>query len=470
MTEECTENVTRKRAQRDMKKQMEPSERRVLEDRVGRRARVYGHERAILVGVAQGHSPEERETMEELIALSRTAGVEVLHVIVQRRSKPDPSYFIGEGKAEQLKELAERAGADALIFNDSLTPAQGRNLEELIGVKIIDRVQLILDIFAQRAQSKEAKLQVELAQLEYLSPRLRGWGEALGQLGAGIGTRGPGETKLELERQAIKRRVHKLKERLANTAKERQLRRKRRARRAILEIALIGYTNTGKSTLLRALCGADAFVEDKLFATLDPKARRRHLPDGREVVFIDTVGFIRQLPHTLIPAFHSTLEAAREADLLINVLDASSRGLFEQWRTIQTVLGELFGDEPRPPVLSVLNKVDALTTEEDFSRLERARLELQPLVEISARQEENLDRLLEELSRLLEPPQEWVHVEIPYSQAGLVEKLYGWGQVREERYEPDRIVIEAILERPKLAALEKLSRAGGITVTPSPQA
>jgi GTP-binding protein HflX len=455
--------MTRNRAQ------AEP-ERRVLEDRIGRRARVYGHERAILVGVSRNNGPEEREMMEELMALSRTVGIEILHVIMQRRAKPDPSTFIGEGKAEQLKELAERADADALIFNDSLTPAQGRNLEELIGVKIIDRVQLILDIFAQRAQTKEAKLQVELAQLEYLLPRLRGWGEALGQLGAGIGTRGPGETKLELERQAIKRRIHKLKARLASAAKERQLRRKQRARREIPEIALIGYTNTGKSTLLRALCRAEAFVEDKLFATLDPKARRRRLPDGREVVFIDTVGFIRQLPHALVPAFHSTLEAAREADLLINVLDASSRGLFEQWRTIQEVLGELFGDEPRPPVISVLNKVDALTTDEDFRRLEQARLELSPSVEISARTGENLDRLLEEISRLLEPPQEWVHVEIPYSQAGLVEKLYGWGQVREERYEPDCIVIEAVLARPKVAVLEKLSRAGGITVTLSARA
>ena len=375
--------------------------KRLIEDRVGRRARVYGEERAILVGVVRRNSPEERESMEELVALSRTAGVEVLHIVVQRRTKPDPSYYIGAGKAEQLRELAQEAGADAVIFNESLTPAQGRNLEELIGVKIIDRAQLILDIFAQRAQSKEAKLQVELAQLEYLLPRLRGWGEALGQLGAGIGTRGPGETKLELERQAIKRRIHALKKKLEQTAKERALRRKLRARRAVPEIALIGYTNTGKSTLLKALCHTEAFVEDKLFATLDPKARRRRLPDGREVVFIDTVGFIRDLPHQLVPAFHSTLEAAREADLILNVLDASSRSLFEQWSTIQDVLRDLFGEEPRPPRLNVLNKIDRLATEEDFRRLEQARLRLQPLVEVSAAQGVNLEVLLKRIEELL---------------------------------------------------------------------
>jgi len=374
---------------------------RLIEDRVGERSRVYGRERAILVGVVRDRSPKEREALEELVALSHTAGVEVLHVVVQRRAKPDPSFFIGEGKAEQLRELAEKAGADVIIFNDSLTPAQGRNLEEKIQVKIIDRPQLILDIFAQRAQSKESKLQVELAQLEYLLPRLRGWGEALGQLGAGIGTRGPGETKLELERQAIKRRIQAIKRRLDQAAKERQLRRKLRARRSVPEIALIGYTNTGKSTLLQAICGAETLIEDKLFATLDTKARRARLPDGREAVFIDTVGFIRQLPHQLIPAFHATLESVREADLLLNILDASSNGLMEQWQTIQRVLAELFNDGPRPPMLNVLNKIDRLSSAEDLSRLERARLEIRPLVEISAQKRLNLDKLLEQVAVML---------------------------------------------------------------------
>ncbi len=439
---------------------------RWIEDREGRRARVYGRERAILVGVVQHNAPEEREAMEELIELSRTAGVEVLRVIVQRRAQPDPSTFIGRGKAEQLKALVAQTGADAVIFNDSLSPAQGRNLEELLKVKVIDRVQLILDIFAQRAQSKEAKLQVELAQLEYLLPRLRGWGEALGQLGGGIGTRGPGETKLELERQAIKRRIHKLKRRLEEAKRERQLRRRLRAKRAVPEVAIVGYTNTGKSTLLRALCDTDAFVEDKLFATLDPKARKRRLPDGREVVFIDTVGFIRKLPHALVPAFHATLEAARDADLLINVLDASSRGLFEQLRTIQGVLSELFGDGPRPPVLHALNKIDKLQTPEDLARLERARREIHPLVEISAQRGTNLDALLERVAELLSTRRETIRVEIPYAQAHWVERLHDWGRVRQERYDPDKIVVEAVLERRHVEALEKLSERGnGLTLT-----
>lgn len=438
---------------------------RLIEDRIGERSRVYGREKAILVGVVQGRDLEERETIEELIALSYTANVEVLHVILQRRTKPDPSYFIGEGKAEQLRELCQQTGANAIIFNDSLTPAQGRNLEELIGVKIIDRSQLILDIFAQRAQSKEAKLQVELAQLEYLLPRLRGWGEALGQLGAGIGTRGPGETKLEMERQAINRRIHRIKERLAQAAQERKLRRKQRLRRSVPEIVILGYTNTGKSTLLQALCGTETLIEDKLFATLDPKARRACLPHGQQVVFIDTVGFIRQLPHQLVPAFHSTLDSVREADVLLNILDASSKSLFQQHETIQHVLGELFGEEPRPPMLNVLNKIDRLVAAEDLSRLERARREIQPLVEISAQQKLNLDQLLGQIAQMLDSQKERVHVEIPYSQAGLVEKLHEWGKVHQERYESDKIVVEAILERTFVAALEKLSRQSGVLLS-----
>ncbi len=436
---------------------------RLAEDRAGIRSRIYGRERAILVGAVEGQNErEEREVMEELIALSRTADIEVLHVITQRKSKPDPSYFIGRGKAEQIRDLAQEAGADAIIFNESLSPAQGRNLEELINVKIIDRPQLILDIFAQRARSKEAQLQVELAQLEYLQPRMRGWGEALGQLGAGIGTRGPGETKLELERQAIKRRIHAIKKRLEQAKAERELRRKQRVRRSIPEIVIVGYTNTGKSTLLQSLCKTEAFIEDKLFATLDTCTRRAKLPTGREVVFIDTVGFIRKLPHQLVPAFHSTLDSAREADLLLNILDASSRSVLEQHKTIQGVLNELFGDAPRPPMLNVLNKVDRITTPEDLRRLEQARFELQPVVEISAAQGANLDQLLGKIAEMLNAHGERVLVEIPYSEGALIEKLHWWGEIVEERYEQDKIVVEALLDEVTIASLEKASQRNGI--------
>lgn len=416
-----------------------------------------------MVGVVQGlNEREEREVMEELIALSKTADVQVLHVITQRRNKPDSSYFIGEGKAQQIRDLAEQAGANAIIFNESLSPAQGRNLEELIGAKIIDRPQLILDIFAQRAKSKEARLQVELAQLEYLQPRMRGWGEALGQLGAGIGTRGPGETKLELERQAIKRRIHVIKKRLDEAKAERELRRKQRVRRAIPEVAIIGYTNTGKSTLLQALCNAETLIEDKLFATLDTRTRRAKLPTGRQVVFIDTVGFIRKLPHQLVPAFHSTLDSARDADLLLNILDASSRSMLEQHKTIQGVLKELFGDETRPPMLNVLNKIDQVIAPEDLQRLEQARFEIQPAVEISAQHGLNLGELLEKIAEMLHAQGERVLVEIPYSEGALVEKLHSWGEIVTERYEEDKIVIEALLDEVTIASLEKASLRNGI--------
>lgn len=436
----------------------------MIEDRLGERARIYGNEKAILVGLdlGEGAGWQERESMEELIELSRTAGIQVLHTLIQRRPRPDPSYFIGKGKTEQLRAMALEAGADTVIFNDALTPAQARNLEEKINKKIIDRAQLIMNIFFRRAHSKEAKLQVELAQLEYLLPRLRGWGEALEQPGGGIGTRGPGEMKIEQERRQIKSRVHKIKERLVEIAEERRTRRKLREKREIPEIAIIGYTNTGKSTLLNKLCDADAFVEGKLFATLEPVARKTTLPDGREVVFIDTVGFIKKLPHQLIPAFESTLEAAREADLLLNVLDASKPNLFDHWLTINQVLNEIFKDVERPPMLNVLNKIDGLSTEEDHARLEKAKTELKGAVEISALMGTNLEKLKHRIAQELESRRERILIEIPYTQAGLVGLIHRWGRVHQERYEPDKIYIEASLERRRLMGLQQKSQRDGV--------
>lgn len=367
----------------------------LIEDRLGERARVSAGERAILVGLdlGQGASWQERESIEELMELARTAGLEVLRTVLQKRDKPDPAFFIGKGKADELRELAAKAGAHVIVFNDALTPAQARNLEERIQKKIIDRAQLIMNIFAQRARSKEAKLQVELAQLEYLLPRLRGWAEALGQPGAGIGTRGPGETRLAQERHAIRQRMHTIKEQLVKAERERAVRRKLRERRKIPEIALIGYTNTGKSTLLCALTGAETFVEDKLFATLDPLTRKLYLDDGRLAVVTDTVGFIKKLPHELIPAFASTLEAARDADLVINVLDVSNPYLFDHWRTIAEVLNDIFKNGDRPSMINVLNKADKLQTLEDQQRLELALSTIPNAVVISARDGTGLDEL-----------------------------------------------------------------------------
>jgi GTP-binding protein HflX len=438
---------------------------RLIEDRIGERARVSAAEKAILVGLDLGQEAhwQERESIEELIELARTAGVEVLRTILQKRERPDPTFFIGKGKAEELRELAERSGAQVIILNDALTPAQARNLEERIQRKIIDRAQLIMNIFAQRARSKEAKLQVELAQLEYLAPRLRGWAEALGQPGAGIGTRGPGETRLAQERHAIRQRTHTLKEQLAKAERERAVRRKQRERRGIPEIALIGYTNTGKSTLLRVLTDTDAFVEDKLFATLDPLTRQIQLPDGRLAVVTDTVGFIKKLPHQLIPAFESTLEAARDADLLLNVLDVSNPNLFDHWRTITEVLNDIFKERARPPMINALNKTDRLPSTEDQQRFEEAGQTIPNAVAISALNGIGIETLKARITQALGSQLERIRLEIPYTCARLVDRVHRWGHVRGESYTEEAIVVEAEIEAQYITDLEReIARGNGI--------
>ena len=334
----------------------------LIEDRLGTRARVYGRERAILVGITDGQA--EEETFRELELLADTAGISTLATVMQNRRRPDPATFIGRGKVEEVKAAAAELDADAILFNDELSAAQARNLEEVIGRKVIDRTQLILDIFAQRAATKEARLQVELAQLRYLLPRLRGWGAALTRAGGravgGVGTRGPGETQLELDRNKINRRIHSLEKRLVKATAERGVRRKKRMKSDIPRIALVGYTNSGKSTLLNRLCEADVFVEDKLFATLDTVVRRGAVATGRVALFADTVGFIRELPHHLVPAFAATLEAAQRADLLIHVVDVAGPTWEEDHRTVLEILEqEVFHEqEERPETLNVLNKID----------------------------------------------------------------------------------------------------------------
>ena len=464
--------------------------RLLIEDRLGERAQVYGGERAILVGLelsrGQGDgwaadvdagadtadSGSFQESMEELVALSETAGVVVKGTLIQRRSKPDPAYFLGEGKVEQLRELAELAGADTIIFNDALTPAQSRNLEERLQRKIIDRPQLIMSIFAQHARTKEAKLQVELAQLEYLLPRLRGWGRALSQLGGGIGTRGPGETQMERERRKIKRRIHTIREQLRKAELERQIKRKLRRRQGLPTVALIGYTNTGKSTLLNRLSGAKAKVEDKLFATLDPLVRRAPLPGGQEILLVDTVGFIKKLPPQLIPAFLSTLEAVREADLLLNVLDISSPWVFDHFQTVSRVLGELFseGEGARPKMVTVLNKVDRLQGEDERgrARLERALRELPSAVAVSALEGTNIDKLLELIAAELEAARERLQLEIPYTKGYLLDELHRHGEVHREEYRPEGVLVEATVERSFAEGLRQALELKVETGTPAP--
>ncbi|MFB6215291.1 MAG: GTPase HflX, partial [Candidatus Bipolaricaulia bacterium] len=346
---------------------MSNDELNLIEDRIGKRARVKAKERAILVGVDLTHPREEElwstdESLKELASLAETAGVKIADRLVQRRSNPDPKFYLGKGKVEEIKELASELGVQVILFNDELRPAQARNLEEKTGAKIVDRPQLIMDIFAQRAQTKEAKLQVELAQYEYLLPRLRGWGESLERQAGGIGTRGPGQTRLARDREKVQRRIDSIRAKLKEAEKELDVRRKRRLESNVPIVALVGYTNTGKTTLLNNLTGSEGFKEDKLFATLDPLTRKFELPDRRRVLLTDTVGLIRKLPHQLIPAFKSTLKSARSADLLLNLMDATQEKLEARWQTVNRILNEEIFDEDqqRPPMINVINKIDLL--------------------------------------------------------------------------------------------------------------
>jgi GTP-binding protein HflX len=318
-------------------------------------------EKALLVGVEvkgerNGWSLEG--SIEELDQLARTAGAEVVGSVTQRLMSPTPAYFVGKGKLDELASLKPQVGYDLLIFDDELSPAQQRNLEQSLNVKVIDRTALILDIFASRARTHEGRLQVELAQQEYLLPRLAGRWPHLERLGGGIGTRGPGETQLETDRRLIRRRIQHLKTEIEAMRKHRALYRRRRSAQGIPVIALVGYTNAGKSTLLNALSNANVLVEDKLFATLDPTTRRLMLPDGTQVLFTDTVGFIQKLPPTVVAAFRATLEELSEAALLIHVIDIATDTAPQQCQTVENMLYELsLADKPR---FLALNKVDLL--------------------------------------------------------------------------------------------------------------
>jgi GTPase len=378
-------------------------------------------EKAVLVGLGP---VDEEEVLDELAALARAAGAEPVGRVLQQRAAPDPATFVGRGKVGEIHDLVHATGADAVIFDDELQPGQLRTLEERLKVKVVDRTALILDIFALHARSGEGRLQVELAQLNYLVPRLRGWGEAMSRMGGGIGTRrGPGETKLEIDRQHIRRRITKLKRDIVHLGKTRRVKRAGRERSGVQQVALAGYTNSGKSTLLNAFTGAHALVADQPFATLDPTTRRLKLPDARTVVLSDTVGFVRKLPHDLVDAFTSTLEEVTRADLVVHVADAAAADVGGQIRAVREVLHQI-GAAGIPEVVA-LNKWDAV------SEVERARLRrsLPDAVPISAQSGEGLDALAEAMARTL--PREWVEVEllIPFDRPELLPLLYREGRV-----------------------------------------
>jgi GTP-binding protein HflX len=382
-------------------------------------------ERVILVGVAVDGSLEAAErSLEELRRLAETAGAEVLETMLQRRARPDAGTFVGKGKARELAATVKALGADTVVMDEELTPGQLRKLEELVDAKVIDRTAVILDIFAQHATSREGKAQVELAQLNYLLPRLRGWGESLTRQAGGIGARrGPGETKMEVDRRRIRRRITKLRRDLVDLARTRDVKRQGRERAGVLAVALAGYTNAGKSTLLNRLSGAGVLVEDKLFSTLDPTTRRLRLPDGRSATLTDTVGFIAKLPHDLVEAFKSTLEEVARADLVVHLVDASQPDPAGQVAAVRAVLAEV--GAAGVPELLALNKTDVL------DEVSRARLGRQfpGILQLSAVTGEGVDELLAAMAARLPHPETTVAVLLPFERGDLVDRAHREGEV-----------------------------------------
>ena len=398
------------------------------------------HERAVLVGLEQsGVSKWDlQDSLDELRELANSAGAEVVETVTQKLQKPTAPYYIGKGKAESIKHSFQNQQVTSVIFDDELSPAQGRNLENLFSRKVLDRTQLILDIFAQRARSREGRLQIELAQLQYLLPRLTRMWHHLSRQTGGIGTRGPGETQLEVDRRRVQERIARLERELEAVRKTRAVQREGRKRHQWPVAAVVGYTNAGKSTLLNLLTGADVIAEDKLFATLDPTTRSFVLPNKQRVLLTDTVGFLRKLPHTLIESFKATLEEVREADLLIHVVDVSHARVDEQMEAVDSVIKELdaFGKQ----TVIVFNKIDRLEDPE----LATSYLKRFPgSVAISARTGASVNTLVQALQDALSAWRMRLHFRIPTSESALIAEIHRVGHVLDVRYEGADAIITA---------------------------
>lgn len=401
-------------------------------------------ERAILCGVHTGAidvlSDTTEETIAELERLADTAGAETVGYMIQNKSQIEKATYIGEGKIEELKNACGELEANLVIFDDELSPIQIRNLEDRLNVRVIDRSMLILDIFARHAVTGEGKIQVELAQLKYLLPRLTGMGSKLSRLGGGVGTRGPGETKLETDRRHIYRRIDHLKEELAEVKKHRELLRSRRKKENRYMVAIVGYTNAGKSTLLNQLTGADVLAQDKLFATLDPTIRGLTLSDKREIMLVDTVGFIRKLPHHLIEAFKSTLEEAVYADLLLIVADGADSEVDMHLEIVSRLLSDIGAAEK--PKMVVFNKSDLIPEDKNLTVLSGGA----PFVEISAKEGTGIDKLLSKLEDLVPGKKKKITLLIPYSKGQIVSELHANQTILEEDYEAEGTRITALLD------------------------
>ena len=414
-------------------------------------------EKVVLVGVwTQGNINQANESMQELAALAETAGAQVLDGLLQRRENPDPATYVGKGKAQELKSIVQELGADTVIANSELAPSQRRALEDVVKVKVIDRTAIILDIFAQHAKSREGKAQVELAQLEYLLPRLRGWGESMsrqagGQAagGVGIGSRGPGETKIELDRRRINSRMAKLRKQIAAMAPAREAMRKTRRRNKVPMVAIAGYTNAGKSSLLNRITRAGVLVENALFATLDPTIRKHQTEDGREYTLADTVGFVENLPHQLVEAFRSTLEEIAAADLIVIVVDGSNPQPMKQLNTVRSVMAEsgISGIDQ----LVVFNKRDLIPFDVEVELANQ----VEGCMFVSAKTGAGIEQLEERIANLLPRPEVEFKGLIPYHRGDLISRIHLSGELLGSEYQEHGTMIHALVEHALASELEQ---------------
>lgn len=397
-------------------------------------------ERVILVGVSTRENDDTEDSLDELKDLVKTAGAEAVGRVIQKRELVHPGTYVGKGKIEEIRELLWELDATGIVCDDELSPAQMNNLTDILDVKVMDRTMVILDIFAGRASTSEGKIQVELAQLKYRQSQLTGAGRAMSRLGGGIGTRGPGEKKLEMDRRLIKNRIAQLNRELRAVKRHRELTREQRTKNRISVVAIVGYTNAGKSTLLNTLTGAGVLQEDQLFATLDPTTRSRKLPSGQEILLTDTVGFIRKLPHHLIDAFKSTLEEAKYADLILHVVDASNPQMDEQMYVVYETLQRL--EAMDKPVVTAFNKMDRIgesLTVHDF-KADR-------IVQVSAKTGEGLEALLQAIEEILREQKIYIERVYSYQESGKIQLIRKYGELLEEEYKEDGIHVSAYVPK-----------------------
>ena len=393
-------------------------------------------ERVILVGVSLTEQEDTRKSLDELKELASTAGAETVGTVIQSRDQVHPGTYVGKGKIDEIKDLLWELNATGIICDDELSPVQMKNLQDELDTKVMDRTLVILDIFAGRASTSEGKIQVELAQLKYRQSRLTGFGTAMSRLGGGIGTRGPGEKKLEMDRRLIKSRIAQLNQELKDVKRHREVTREQRSRNHIPVAAIVGYTNAGKSTLLNTLTGADILAEDQLFATLDPTTRERKLPSGQEILLTDTVGFINKLPHHLIDAFRSTLEEAKFADLILHVVDAANEQMDQQMYTVYETLNNLGVTDK--PVITVFNKQDR----PGFDGMARD-FRADAVVRISAKTGEGIQELLETIEAVLRQQKIFVENLYSYREAAKIQLIRKFGELKSEEYREDGIYVQA---------------------------